>query len=118
MRQRCSGFTSKCFSKFGAITSPHRLSGRRRKAIKMTIAATGISAINQRGRKKCNAKGSVSGTTRAPAEDAPSQQQAPQGEAQDYGRTERPLIERNSRAPGQCFKFCGSKTVNIGIDGL
>src|SRR5262245_51821451 len=98
------------------MTSPHRLSGRRRNAIRMTIAATGMSASNQRGRRKCNSKGSVSGTTRAPAKDGSGQQQAPQGEAQDHGRTKRPLIERNARAPCQRFEFHGSKAIDIGID--
>src|SRR5689334_7085359 len=118
MRQRPSGFTSKCFSKFGAITSPHWFSGRRRKAIRMTIAATGMSANNQRGRKKCSSNASVSGTTRAPAKDASGQQQAPQCEPQDHGRAERPLIERNARAPCQRFKFYGSKAIDVGIDCL
>src|SRR5262245_29985510 len=54
----------------------------------------------------------------APAENAPGQQQAPQREAENNGRTERPLVERHSRSPGQRLQLYRSKPVNIGIDRL
>jgi hypothetical protein len=54
----------------------------------------------------------------APAEDASGQQQAPQREAENNGRTERPLIERRSRTPGQRLQLHRSEPVNIGIDRM